>query len=80
MPHPERRPEGPPDPERETFPRYAHAARFPDERSAGAAYFGAQEVLFAGPETLELSAYRFLLDRVPHVAVLGDPPPQLIHE
>ena len=54
---------------------YLQAARFPSERQAGRAYFRAQEALYSAP-ACDLSAYRFLIDRISHVAVLGDPPPQ----
>jgi hypothetical protein len=55
------------------LPRYCRAVRFPDERGALRAYGRAQELLFAS--RCDLSAYRFLLDDVPHVAVVGDSPP-----
>jgi hypothetical protein len=59
---------------------YYQAARFPGERPAGKAYFAAQELLFTNTEN-NLSAYRFLLYRLWHVAVLGDPPhPNLAHQ
>jgi hypothetical protein len=70
MPHPERRPGGEPNPEREALPRYGRAARFPGEEAAGAAYFAAQEVIYGARENLDLSAYRFELNRVSHVAAL----------
>src|SRR5687768_2822572 len=74
MPQPERR-GGAPTPESEPLPSYSRAARFAGEEPSGQAYFAAQEVLYTASETLELSAYRFQLERVYHVAVLGDPPP-----
>jgi hypothetical protein len=52
---------------------YLQAARFPSERKAERAYFRAQEALYKAPEC-DLSSYRFLLDRISHVAVLGTPP------
>src|SRR5215217_895888 len=73
MPQPERR-GGAPTPER-ALPAYHQAAHFPGEEPAGAAYQKAQETIFAN-EGCELSTYRFHMDRVWHVAVLGDPPPQ----
>ena len=58
----------PPDP-------YCQAARFPSERKAGRAYFRVQEALYKRPDC-DLSSYRLLLNRVPHVTVLGLPPPE----
>jgi hypothetical protein len=75
MPSPEGDPsQHPPEgkPEQELVPYY-HAARFRNERPARDAYFQAQEILFTTPDS-ELSAYRFLLERIWHVAVLGEPP------
>ena len=80
MPQPERRPGGEPTPERGELPRYHQAARFPGEDPAGVAYFAAQEAIFAHAGDVDLSAYRFQLDRVSHVAVLGDPPPTALHD
>lgn len=79
MPSPERgegprHPEHPPQPEQEPAPYY-RAARFPGERPAGRAYVAAQDALFQYPEPVDLSTYRFQLNRVYHVAVLGQPPP-----
>ena len=54
---------------------YLQAARFPTERKAGRAYFQAQEALYNSP-ACDLSVYRFLLNRISHVAVLGAPPRQ----
>ncbi len=54
--------------------RYALAARFLTERTAHRAYFRAQEAVFAAP--CDLSVYRFLLDHVSHVAVIGVTPPE----
>jgi len=70
MPHPERA-AGTPSPERK-LPHYHQAARFPNERSAGSAYTEAQDALFARPDC-DLSAFRFHLDRIWHVTVLGEP-------
>lgn len=71
MSSPERR--GGPREEHEPLPGYYLAARYADGRSSGAAYHQAQEALF---ETeYELSVYRFQLDQVWHVAVLGETPP-----
>ena len=80
MPQPERRSGGPPTPERAELPRYHQAARFPGEELAGRAYFAAQETVATHAGDVDLSAYRFRLDRVDHVAVLGDPPPTALHD
>lgn len=77
MPQPERRPGGP-NPEREGLPRYHLAARFRSEEAAGQAYGTAQEFIYRGPEELELSVYRLMLNLVYHVAAVGDPPPEQI--
>ena len=76
MASPERGPGGPEEPvsrEHEPVP-YHRAARFAGEQPAGRAYFAAQRVIFNGPPN-DLSAYRFQLNSVYHVAVLGQPPP-----
>ncbi len=77
MPSPERGPGGPPEPvrrpEHEPVP-YHRTARFAGEQLAGHAYAAAQRVIFEGPPN-DLSAYRFQLNRIYHVAVLGQPPP-----
>ncbi len=85
MPQSERRPGGPPPPEggpspESGLPRYHQAARFSDEEPAGVAYFAAQETVFAHAGDVALSAYRFQLNAVYHVAVLGDPPPTALHD
>src|SRR5438105_1622311 len=54
-------------------PPYSKAARFGGARSAGKAYFEAQEVIFNDIES-ELSAYRLMLNTIYHVAVLGEQP------
>ena len=67
-----------PEPAQESSQRqpvYVTAARFSGEKPAGRAYRQAQDLLFATPDC-ELSAYRFHLDRIWHVAVLGDQPPE----
>lgn len=51
---------------------YIRAARFANERAAGAAYFRIQK-LIDSPDA-ELSAYRLQLRGVWHVAVVGDAP------
>ena len=86
MPQPERRPGGPRPPEggspssEAALPRYHQAARFVGDDPAGVAYAAAQEAIFAHAGEVDLSAYRFLLDRVVHVLVLGEPPPTALHD
>ena len=78
MPSPEHQPGGQPEqspgPEQEHGPYY-RAARFANERAAGQAYFAVQDAIFTA-EDCDLSAYRLQLNRVSHVAVLGQPPPE----
>jgi hypothetical protein len=62
------------------LPRYHQAARFPTEELAGSAYFAAQDVVFEHAGDVDLSAYRFQLNRVDHVVVLGAPPPTDLHD
>jgi hypothetical protein len=76
MPSPERGPSGPeehPSTEHEPVP-YHRVVRFAGEHPAGAAYAAAQQAIFDGPPN-DLSAYRFQLNHIFHVAVLGVPPP-----
>jgi hypothetical protein len=54
-------------------PEYLKVARFSGEKPAGRAYRQAEELLYRSPDT-ELSTYRFHLNRVWHVAILGDQP------
>ncbi|MDQ3808821.1 MAG: hypothetical protein M3336_00855 [Chloroflexota bacterium] len=58
---------------------YHQTARFADEPSAGRAYTAAQRAIFAGPPN-DLSAYRFQLNTVDHVTVLGELPPHQLAE
>ncbi len=78
MPSPEHQPGGqrehPPGSEQEQVPYY-RAARFATERAAGQAYFAVQDAIFTAEEC-DLSAYRLQLNRISHVAVLGQPPPE----
>ncbi len=82
MPSPERGSGGPPEqpqrPETEPVP-YHRSARFADEPSAGLAYTAAERTIFDGPPN-DLSAYRFQLNRIYHVAVLGQMPPAELDE
>ena len=77
MPSPEHGPTGPAEQPRrqedEPVP-YQRASRFADEPAAGRAYDAAQRAIFVGPPN-DLSAYRFQLNTIYHVAVLGEPPP-----
>jgi hypothetical protein len=52
---------------------YAIAARFPSERASGRVYGRLQALVYARTD-VDLSVYRLLLDRIPHVAVLGQRP------
>jgi hypothetical protein len=77
MPSPEGRggfPSQPEEPnkEREHGPFYM-ASRFKSELSAKLAYSQVQELIFRDSKA-DLSVYRFLLDQVSHVAVVGTPP------
>ena len=80
MPRSERGPDGGPSPEGEDLPRYHQAARFAGEEPACLAYFAAQEAIYTHAGEIDLSAYRFQLNRVYHVAVLGNPPPTELHD
>ncbi len=74
MPSPERGGPRQKEPKKEDEqPPYYQAARFEGERPAGQAYLQAQEVIFKDRKS-DLSAYRFQLERVYHVAVVGEPP------
>lgn len=55
------------------------AARFHAERPAKRTYFKAQEAIYRHP-TNDLSAFRFQLNRVFHVAVLGMTPDQTLEQ
>ena len=66
-------PEQPQDKEQEPSP-YRRAASFSGEHTAGLAYDQVQEAMYNGPPN-DLSAYRFQLNDIYHVAVLGEPPP-----
>ena len=76
MPSPEQ-PRGGPDAEPEAMPAYWRASRYEDEGSAGAAYFRTRDALFGSRHAL--STYRFQLDQLWHVAVVGEPPPDEFH-
>lgn len=86
MPQLERRPGGPRSPEggqpssESELPRYHQAARFGGEALAEVTYFAAQDIVFAHVGDIDLSAYRFQLNRVDHVVIVGDPPPADLHD
>ncbi len=54
---------------------YYRAARFENELASRKAYFEAQAALFRAPEC-DLSSYRIQLNRVWHVLVVGEKPPE----
>lgn len=62
------------------MPRYHQAARFAGEDQAEVSYFAAQDVVFAHAGDVDLSAYRFQLNRVDHVVIVGEPPPADLHD
>src|SRR6266550_4107661 len=66
-------PAGHDDPTPEQPRPYYQAARFSGERPAGRAYARAQELIYQQP--CDLSAFRFLLERNWHVAIVGETPP-----
>ena len=80
MQQPERGPGGPRPPERETpsperdLPCYHQGARFAGEDLAEATYLSAQNIVFAHVGDVDLSAYRFQLNRVDHVVIMGESP------
>jgi hypothetical protein len=77
MPAPEREgghPERPTSKEQEPSPYY-QASRYRTERPALTAYNQAQKVIYGYRGDVDLSAYRFLLHRLSHVAVVGSQPP-----
>ncbi len=59
--------------EQEQTPYYL-AARYAGERQAGRAYFEGQETILRAD--CDLSVFRFQLNRIWHVAVLGEKPPE----
>ncbi len=82
MPSPEHGHGGPPEQPQRREPEpipYLRSARFADEPSAGTAYGAAERAIFEGPPN-DLSAYRFQLNRIYHVAVLGESPPTDLDE
>lgn len=69
------RPHGEPSREQEIAP-YSQTARYPADEPARRAYQATQDTIHDERARCDLSTYRFLLDRVWHVAVLGSPPPE----
>src|SRR5580704_19461569 len=55
---------------------YFQVARFRRERTAQRTYTSIQDVLFGNE--CDLSTYRFLLDQIAHVAVLGTRPAETL--
>jgi len=51
---------------------FYRAVKFPGEREAGAVYFKIQALIH--PPECDLSAYRFLIQNIWHVAIVGDIP------
>ena len=58
---------------------YLRAARFTGEQPAGRAYRALEQTVFTA-EPNDLSVYRFRLDGVYHVAVVGMRPPPALEE
>ncbi|MCZ7570763.1 MAG: hypothetical protein M5U01_19560 [Ardenticatenaceae bacterium] len=77
MPSPEK-PGEEPQKEEEPKPAYCKAARFASEESAGQAYFQTQEAILNVP--CDLSTYRFQLQQIWHVAVVGEPPSEELEQ
>ena len=59
---------------------YYLAARFPSEQKAGETYFPLQQMIFEAKDDCDLSVYRFKLENVRHVVVLGEQPPNELHQ
>lgn len=79
MPSPEQEHNREPGEQRETdADPYYRAARFVSERAAGRAYFRTQRLVYNS--NCELSCFRFQLDGIYHVAILGEPPPKKLEQ
>lgn len=61
------------------IPFYYEAARFPNEQFSGLVYFAVQEIVFNATAE-DLSAYRFQLQQLWHVAALGVRPVEKVRE
>lgn len=74
MPSPER----PGDQQKEPEPisPYYKAARFSGEKPSGQAYLQAAEAAYRQEYECDLSVFRFQLNQIWHVAVLGPTPPE----
>jgi hypothetical protein len=59
---------------------YHLAARFPSKSKAGAVYFPLQQMIFAVQNECDLSIYRIKLENVWHVIVVGERPPDNLHQ
>lgn len=64
------------EPNEETEKPYYQASRYKSERDSRRPYAEAQEVIFSNE--YDLSAFRFQLDTVYHVAVLGGKPTETV--
>lgn len=59
---------------------YYEAARYPTEPLSALAYFAIQEIIFQAQNEADLSAYRFLLENIWNVAVLGRQPAEEVQQ
>jgi hypothetical protein len=75
MPSPEHGGQPPEEAKEQTPAPYYAAYRYQQERLAKRAYDSAQQAIYGYTGEVDLSAYRFLLNQVRHVAVLGVKPP-----
>src|SRR5688500_11949684 len=78
MPSPEHQGTGGSRQEQEPTPACYRATPFAGEEPAGKAYFKAQEAIFSRESAL--SADRFHPNHIWHVAVLGEQPPEELHQ
>lgn len=69
-------PQDPPEPHEQAHQPYYRAARFVREREALETYTKLQQLIFR--ESCDLSAYRFLLEQVSHVLVIGTQPSEAL--
>jgi hypothetical protein len=63
----------------QTHPFYYEASKFSNEQLSGLAYFAIQEIIFNATDE-DLSAYRFQLQQLWHVAALGAAPSENVQE
>lgn len=59
---------------------YCQAARFENKTKAGAVYTPLQQMIFEEQETCDLSAYRIRITEGWHVVVVGEKPPESLHQ